>query len=64
MTKDDVVRRLRESNRARVSRETGLPYRYLRCLIQGEIDNPGSAQMDLLRAYYMAQDVKIRRGIQ
>ena len=52
MTRDEIIQRLRASNRAQVSRDTKLPYRYLRNLIQGEIENPGSKQMDILRNYY------------
>lgn len=52
MSKDEVIKRLRESNRAEVSRRTGLPYRYLRHLIEENIENPGSRQMDLLRDYF------------
>lgn len=56
MTKDEVIQRLRESNRAEVHRATGLPYRYLRNLVDGDIDNPGSMQMDTLRNYFSQQD--------
>lgn len=61
VTKDEIVMRLRADNRAKVSRDTGLAYRYLRNLIKDEIKNPGSQQMDILRAYYITEDVKATR---
>lgn len=55
MTVDEVIRRLRESNRAQVERETKIPYRYLRHLVEGSITNPGSRRLDALRAYFAKQ---------
>lgn len=61
MTKDEVIDELRKANRAEVHRATGLPYRYLRNLIDGDIDNPGSRQMDLLRSYFIAREIRSSR---
>lgn len=60
LTPNQVIQKLKsevkEKSCAVVSRSTGLPYRYVRNLIQDEIKNPGSAQIDLLRAYYAEKD--------
>lgn len=52
MTRDEVIQRLSQENRAAVSRATGLRYMYLSRLAWGKIKNPGSGQIDKLRAYF------------
>ena len=51
----EVIRGLKKSNRKQVERDTGVNYRYLRHLISGSIKNPGTRQMDALRAYFSKQ---------
>ena len=60
MTQGEIVERLRKSNGAKVSRETGLPYSYLRHLLGGHIKNPGHRQIDLLRSYFLTQELRKR----
>jgi hypothetical protein len=58
MTKAEIIERLkRAKNRAAIARATGLQYAYLSKLVYGEIENPGSDQVDKLRNYFLAQDV-------
>jgi hypothetical protein len=58
MGPEEIRRRLNETNRAAVSRDTGLPYMYLARVAWGKIKNPGSQQMDKLRTYFLARDVQ------
>lgn len=58
MGPEEIRRRLNETNRAAVARETGLPYMYLARVAWGKIKNPGSRQIDILRAYFLSQDVR------
>jgi transcriptional regulator of NAD metabolism len=55
MSVEEIIRRLRRSNQAQVSRDTGLSYRYIRHLVDEHIKNPGTRQMDALRAYFAAK---------
>lgn len=58
MTVDEIRRRLSQTNRAQVARDTGLPYMYLARVAWGKIKNPGTRQTDILRAHFLAQDVR------
>lgn len=57
VTRDEIISRLRAVKRKEVSRATAIPYGYLNKLVYGEIKNPGSAQIDRLRGYFMSQDL-------
>ena len=57
MTKDEVIRRLGQENRAEIARATGLRYMYLSRLAWGKIKNPGSDQVDTLRSYFLSCDI-------
>lgn len=61
VTKEEIAQRLRQSNRAEVSRKTGLKYRYLRNIMNGDIGDPGSSRMDKLRAYFLSLDTQGKR---
>lgn len=61
MTKEEVIQRLKQENRAEVARDTGLPYHYLSRLVYEEIRNPGSDQMDRLRSYFISRDITRER---
>ncbi len=50
-----VIERLKQSNRAAVSRETKIDYMYLSRLVWGKIPNPGSQKIDVLRSYFEQQ---------
>lgn len=53
MTGAEVVKRLKAApNRKEVAQATGLRYGYLCKLVAGDIKNPGSAQMDILRRHF------------
>lgn len=52
MTKDEVIQRLSRENRAEIARATGLRYMYLSRIAWGQIKNPGSDQIDILRTYF------------
>lgn len=54
MTRDDVIQRLREENRSAVARATNIRRGYLDDLVYGRIKNPGSIQLDTLRAHFQA----------
>lgn len=58
MDVDEIRARLRGSNRAKVSRETGIRYMYLQDLMHGRMKRPGAAHIDRLRSYYLSQDVR------
>lgn len=58
MTKDQLITRLRNSNRRAVARATKIPYGYINKLVYGEIDNPGHIRIDKLREYFISEDVK------
>jgi hypothetical protein len=57
MTREDVIARLREENRAEVARLTGLTRGYLDKIVYGTIKNPGSEQMDTLRVHFLSLDI-------
>ena len=58
MTREEIIQRLKTApNRAAVARATGLSYGYLNKLVQEDIENPGSAQVDILRNYFLSLDV-------
>ena len=57
MTRDEVIQRLKKENRAEVARGTNLRRGYLDKLVYGEIENPGSTQMDRLRSYFLSLDI-------
>ena len=57
MTRDEVIERLKKENRKAIARSTGIPYGYLSKLVYGEIQNPGSQQMDRLRSHLIALDI-------
>lgn len=57
MTRDEVITRLRSENRKAVARSTGIPYGYLNKLVYGEIQNPGSHQIDKLRTHFISLDI-------
>lgn len=47
-----VIERLSETNRAAVSRATGIGYTYLNRLVWGHIKDPGASKIDRLRTYF------------
>lgn len=51
MTKEEAIAKLREMNRAEVSRETKLDYMWLSRLIRGKIKDPRAKNLDTLRDY-------------
>lgn len=57
MTREEIIKRLRLENRAEVARGTGLRRKYLDKLVYEEIENPGSAQIDTLRSYFLSLDI-------
>lgn len=52
MTSNEVIQKLRESNRAEASRGTGIPYGYLCKLVYGKIQDPGTSKIEKLREYF------------
>jgi hypothetical protein len=60
MTYAEIQERLRNCNRSEVARATNLKYRYLRRLIEPTktIQDPGSKRLDVLRDYFLSQDLK------
>ena len=52
MNTDQVIERLRRSNRAEVSRATGIDYMHLSRVVWGKIKNPGSKYIDKLREHF------------
>lgn len=59
MTREEVIKRLKESKRSEVAKGTGLPYMYLYRLERGIIKDPGTERMDVLRAYLLSQQIKL-----
>ena len=55
MDTQQIIERLTASNRAVVSRETGIGYTYLNRLVWGHIKDPGASKIDRLRAYFEQQ---------
>ena len=47
-----IIERLTASNRAVVSRETGIGYTYLNRLVWGHIKDPGASKIDRFREYF------------
>lgn len=53
MTGSEVIQKLKQApNRRVVAADTKLPYGYLCKVVSGDIKNPGSKQMDVLRRYF------------
>lgn len=61
MTKDEVIQRLAQCNRAQVARDTGLRYMWLCELAWGTMKDPGSSKLDKLRSYLTSHDAKKSR---
>ena len=55
MDTQQIIERLTASNRAAVSRATGIGYTYLNRLVWGHIKDPGASKVDKLRAYFEQQ---------
>ncbi len=55
MDTQQVIERLAATNRAVVSRETGIGYTYLSRLVWGHIKDPGASKIDALRQYFERQ---------
>jgi hypothetical protein len=56
MDTPQIIQRLTASNRADVSRATGIGYTYLSRLVWGHIKDPGASKIDKLRDYFSRQD--------
>lgn len=55
MDTQQIIQRLASTNRAVVSRETGIGYTYLNRLVWGHIKDPGASKIDRLRQYFEAR---------
>jgi hypothetical protein len=61
MDTPQIIGRLATSNRAAVSRATGIGYTYLNRLVWGHIKDPGASKIDRLRSYFEQQDQPTRQ---
>jgi hypothetical protein len=57
----EAQRRLKDENLSALSRNLGVPYRWLRHIRAGAISEPGFEKMTKLREYFLLRDSKARR---
>jgi hypothetical protein len=58
MDTQQIIARLSTTNRAVVSRETGIGYTYLNRLVWGHIKDPGASKIDKLRQYFESKPLQ------
>jgi hypothetical protein len=58
MDTQQIIARLSTTNRAVVSRETGIGYTYLNRLVWGHIKDPGASKIDKLRPYFESKPLQ------
>ena len=56
MDTEQVIERLKAAKRTDVARATGLKYMWLSRVVWGDIKEPSSQKVDLLRAYFSSVD--------
>ena len=59
METPEIIELLKQANRREVADATGLPYMYLSRLAWGVIKNPGSRQVDALRAHFQSTQASV-----
>lgn len=57
MDTQQVIERLRAAKRTEVAKATGLKYMWLSRVVWGDIKEPSSQKIDLLRAYFSSTPV-------